>query len=76
MKIGLITTLNHNIGDDFVRFGIINLLNQIYDTQVRYISINKHKPMEVYDNFIFPRILNKIFYSFSRGNRFYEKLFS
>ena len=49
MKIGLITTINTNIGDDFIRTGIRRLLNEIYkNKQLEFICINKHRPYSVY----------------------------
>ena len=49
MKIGIITTLDHNIGDDFVRVGIINLLNEaLKGAPIEYVLINKHHPLSVY----------------------------
>lgn len=45
IKITFITTLNHNIGDDFVREGIEYLLDQaIGKKNIEYNYINKHKP--------------------------------
>jgi hypothetical protein len=49
MRIGLITTLNTNIGDDFIREGIKLLLHAVYQAhKIEFISINKHQPMSVY----------------------------
>lgn len=42
-KIGLITTINTNIGDDLIRKGIVRLINDII-SDVKFISINKHQP--------------------------------
>lgn len=43
-KIAIITTLHHNVGDDFVRDGIIHLLDScIHDA--RYDFIHKHIPV-------------------------------
>lgn len=49
MRIGLITTLSTNIGDDLIRRGICILLQEIFKTQkIEFISINKHYPLTVY----------------------------
>lgn len=49
MRIGLITTLNTNIGDDFIREGICLVLCQVFKgQQIEFISINKHQPFMVY----------------------------
>ena len=49
MKIGLITTLDTNIGDDFIREGICRVLAEVFKgQQIEFISVNKHKPYTVY----------------------------
>jgi polysaccharide pyruvyl transferase WcaK-like protein len=49
MKIGLITTINTNIGDDFIREGIVRVLAQVYGTaDTHYLKVNKHQPYMVY----------------------------
>ena len=49
MKIGLITTIDTNIGDDFIREGICHLLQEIFKGEaIEYVSINKHHPYSVY----------------------------
>ncbi len=49
MKIGLITTLETNIGDDFIRDGICFVLRDIFRGQsLEFISVNKHQPLTVY----------------------------
>lgn len=49
MKIGLITTINTNIGDDFIREGILNALKHAKpDSQFHFILINKHNPWDLY----------------------------
>jgi len=48
MKVAIITTLNFNIGDDFVREGIIYLLRQYYKNETLTFSfIHKHSPVTV-----------------------------
>ncbi len=49
MKVGIITTINHNIGDDFVRVGIVSLINELtHGTRVEFVLISKHEPLSVY----------------------------
>lgn len=49
MRIGLITTLDTNIGDDFIREGICYLLKEVFkEEQLEFVSINKHRPFTVY----------------------------
>lgn len=49
MKLGLITTLNTNIGDDFIREGIVSLLKHIFNHhEIKWIPVNKHFPFSVY----------------------------
>lgn len=48
-RIGLITTLNTNIGDDFIREGICLVLREIFrGHQIQFIAVNKHDPLMVY----------------------------
>lgn len=52
MKIGLITTLNTNIGDDFIREGICFILEYLFmHHDIEYVTINKHVPFSVYPAF-------------------------
>jgi len=49
MKVGLITTLSTNIGDDFIREGIIYALKQTFpDQKFEFVLINKHEPATIY----------------------------
>lgn len=48
-RIGLITTLDTNIGDDFIRVGIQHVLNDVFEgQQLEYRAVNKHRPYTVY----------------------------
>ncbi|MEQ9098755.1 MAG: polysaccharide pyruvyl transferase family protein [Imperialibacter sp.] len=47
MKVTFITTLNHNVGDDFVREGIKYLLENVYKERIHYSYVNKHLPATV-----------------------------
>jgi hypothetical protein len=43
MKITFITTVNHNVGDDFVRAGLQYLLQQHFKNQnIEFQNIHKH----------------------------------
>lgn len=45
-KVCVISTLNHNVGDDFVRTGILSLLSEVFgDLEVRIV--HKHFPATV-----------------------------
>jgi polysaccharide pyruvyl transferase WcaK-like protein len=49
MRVGLITTLNTNIGDDFIREGIVNVLKETFRRgDVELVPVNKHHPYTVY----------------------------
>lgn len=49
MRIGLLSTLSTNIGDDFIREGIIRLLRSLLCARhLEIVIINKHKPWTVY----------------------------
>ena len=64
MRVALITTLQHNVGDDFVREGIKYLIKKSASTDdVRFASIHKHSPITAR-------------YGFEKYRRFqkYEKL--
>ena len=45
-KICLISTLNHNVGDDFVREGIVRLLRQALG-EIECMAVHKHFPVSV-----------------------------
>ena len=45
MRIGFLTTTNTNIGDDFIRQGIENIISSVKATsEIRYTYVNKHYP--------------------------------
>ena len=49
MKIGLVTTLNTNIGDDFIREGILHCIRKIIpEKKLELVLLNKHQPHTVY----------------------------
>jgi hypothetical protein len=50
IHVGLVTTLNTNIGDDFIREGLIHVIERLVPGgRVRYTTINKHEPGTVYE---------------------------
>lgn len=50
LRIGLITTLDHNIGDDFIRHGALMVLREVFKSRkIEFISVNKHKPYTIYN---------------------------
>ncbi len=52
MKISIITTVDHNVGDDFVREGIMYLLRQRFpDEKIEFENIHKHSPITVRHGF-------------------------
>ena len=49
VRIGLITTIDRNIGDDFIREGIVQVLRTAYSgCDVRFLAVNKRLPFTVY----------------------------
>ncbi len=57
MKVAIITTVNHNVGDDFVREGIIYLLKQHFKgVTLKVENIHKHAPVTV--RYGFERVRN------------------
>lgn len=67
IKVAIITTLDHNIGDDFVRVGIQELTNNLLKGQdYRYVLINKHDPMSAF-NIVSPNYYLKFLTRFLPG---------
>jgi len=71
MKISIITTVNHNIGDDFVREGIKYLMKQYFKSKgfsenIEFQNIHKHSPIttrygfEWFRNLKFSRYVDKV----------------
>ena len=49
MKVGVITTIDTNIGDDFIRTGIQNILGKAFEAEkIEYVLVNKHVPYTAY----------------------------
>ena len=67
MRVGLITTINTNIGDDFIREGICLVLREIFKAyEIEFVAVNKHQPLTVYPD-LHPIHLAKITYYLPRG---------
>lgn len=48
-RVGLITTLNTNLGDDLIREGICRVIEAVFPgSELEYILVNKHHPFTVY----------------------------
>ncbi len=49
MKLGLLTTINTNIGDDFIREGLVHCVQKILPaTKLEIVLVNKHEPETIY----------------------------
>ncbi|HYW08833.1 MAG TPA: polysaccharide pyruvyl transferase family protein [Longimicrobium sp.] len=48
MRIGLITTLDTNIGDDFIREGAKRVVAEAVGGEIEWVAVNKHHPFTVY----------------------------
>lgn len=48
IRVGLISTLNTNLGDDLVREGILRIMRYACSADIEPVIINKHHPLEVY----------------------------
>ncbi len=48
-RVGLITTINTNLGDDFIREGICRVIEAVFPGgDIEYVLVNKHYPFTVY----------------------------
>lgn len=73
MRIGLITTLNTNIGDDFIREGICLVLREVFKgRQMEFVPVNKHQPLTVYHGW-YPLYLSKVIRFLPTGYRLIER---
>ena len=49
INVGLLSTISTNIGDDFIREGIVSVINDVLKNEkVDLVIINKHEPREIY----------------------------
>jgi hypothetical protein len=49
VRIGLITTIDTNVGDDFIREGICLVLQEVFKGhEIEFVPVNKHQPLTVY----------------------------
>lgn len=64
MKISIITTVDHNVGDDFVREGLMYLLRKYFKNEnIEFQNIHKHSPITTrygYENFRNLRLSSKV----------------
>ncbi|QBG47333.1 polysaccharide pyruvyl transferase family protein [Verrucomicrobia bacterium S94] len=51
VKVGLITTVDTNIGDDFIREGILLALGEAISKDLEITYVNKHVPGDIYPRF-------------------------
>lgn len=76
IRVGLITTLNTNIGDDFIREGICLVVREIFKGhEIEFIPVNKHHPFSVYPGWHpmhLARIIRHIPSRISRAGTFIE----
>ena len=72
MRIGLITTLGTNIGDDFIREGICLVLREVFKNKtIEFVPVNKHRPMTIYPKWHPCRLAESVPYA----NRYAYALF-
>ena len=79
MKIGFITTLNTNIGDDFIRTGIENIIFSLLDKErLQFTYVNKHQPETALSTRSPSILLNKLpdFKGKGRLKRILEKYYN
>jgi hypothetical protein len=68
MRVGLITTLNTNLGDDLVREGICSILRETFEgREIEFVSVNKHEPLKVYPGWHPIRLTHSLARSLPRG---------
>jgi len=64
MKISIITTVDHNVGDDFVREGIKYLLRQYFkNEEIEFEHIHKHSPITTrygFESFRYLRLSSRV----------------
>lgn len=80
MKIGLISTINTNIGDDFIRQGIVFLLKEVFkDKNIEFITVNKVQTLTAYPRWHpiqLTRISSKLPVASNRVSHIIEKISS
>lgn len=81
MKISIITTVDHNVGDDFVREGIKYLLRKYYaNKDIEFQNIHKHSPITTrygfekirYNKFRIANVLDSVIPAFVSKDRVKE----
>lgn len=74
--IGLLTTIDTNIGDDLIRLGVEKLFRAGLGTDVRFERVNKHHPWSVYPSLHPARLLKGASARMPRGRGRMERLAS
>jgi len=60
MKLGLLTTVNTNIGDDFIREGLLRCVRAMApEVRLELVTVNKHWPEEIYPRWHPLRVFDK-----------------
>jgi hypothetical protein len=60
MKLGLLTTIGTNIGDDFIREGLLRCIREIAPLdRLDLVRLNKHRPEEIYPRWHPLRVFDK-----------------
>ena len=67
IKVGIVTTLDHNIGDDFVREGIKAAFSRAITGEIEFVQINKHQPLDVLESALLRKTLKAVVQMFPRG---------
>jgi polysaccharide pyruvyl transferase WcaK-like protein len=63
LRVGLLTTHQTNIGDDFIREGLTDVIKHLApERRVDFISINKHEPHSIYPGWHPIQVLGKAGY--------------
>jgi polysaccharide pyruvyl transferase WcaK-like protein len=75
LRLGLLTTLDHNIGDDFIREGLLHCIRQIADgRKVECAMVHKHTPLTIYKKWHPLRLLHQRNGRPRRKTKFWRRL--
>jgi hypothetical protein len=73
-KLGLLTTLDHNPGDDFIREGILAVIRSLSADEPPHVeAVNKHRPFSVYPNWHPARYAHEAGWNLKRGGTFLRR---
>ena len=61
-KVGLISTLDTNLGDDLIRLGTVELLQSVLGEweSLEFVVMNKHRPLDIFRNKVLPRFVEQV----------------